>query len=339
MIAVAGVGQIGLRHLDMLVQAGLAIHSVIDPDPGAAEVAARLGVPWHETLADALAARPEGVILATPNPLHVEGALACIAAGVPVLVEKPLTTDLAGARAIVEAGEAAGVPVLTGHHRRHMPVIAAAKARIEAGALGRIVAVHGMFWLCKPDSYFQTPWRRQKGAGPLYMNLIHDIDLMRHLVGEIATVRAVSANHVRGHEIEDAAAVLATFANGAVGTFTVSDAVVAPWSWELTAGDNEAYPPTAENAYFIGGTQGSLALPGGAEWSDQGRRDWFAPIARTTLLRGGADPLLAQVRNFAAVIRGTAPPVVTGREGMRSLAALLAVRRAIETGNTEVPEA
>jgi predicted dehydrogenase len=87
MIAVAGAGQIGLRHLDMLVQAGLAVHSVIDPDPGAEAVAGRYGVPWHKSLAKGLAGRPEGVILATPNPLHVEGALACIAARVPVLVE------------------------------------------------------------------------------------------------------------------------------------------------------------------------------------------------------------------------------------------------------------
>ena len=146
-----------------------------------------------------------------------------------------------------------------------MPVVAAARSRIAAGALGRIVAVHGMFWLAKPDSYFETPWRRQPGAGPLYMNLIHDIDLMRHLVGEIATVRAVAANHVRGHPVEDAAAVLVTFENGALGTFSVSDAVVAPWSWELTAGDNPAYPPTAETAYWIGGTEASLALPQGEE--------------------------------------------------------------------------
>ena len=338
MIAVAGAGQIGRRHLQVLRLAGLAVHSVTDPDPAAEAIAAEHGVPWHRTLAEALAGRPAGVILATPNPLHVNGALACIAAGVPVLVEKPIATDLAGARAIVEAGEAAGVPVLTGHHRRHMPVVAAARSRIAAGALGRIVAVHGMFWLAKPDSYFETPWRRQPGAGPLYMNLIHDIDLMRHLVGEIATVRAVAANYVRGHPVEDAAAVLVTFENGALGTFSVSDAVVAPWSWELTAGDNPAYPPTAETAYWIGGTEASLALPQGEEWSDDGRRDWFSPIRRTTFLRGAADPLVAQALNFAAVIRGTATPVVTGREGLRSLAALLAVKRAIATGNLEVPE-
>ena len=338
MIAVAGAGMIGRRHLAALRIAGVPIHSVIDPAPEAAAVAAEFGVPHHATLAAGLAAAPRGVYLATPNHLHVDGALACIAAGVPVLVEKPIATDLAGARAIVAAGETANVPVLTGHHRRHMPVIAAARERIDSGALGRIVAVHGMFWLAKPDSYFETPWRRQPGAGPIFMNLIHDIDLLRHLVGEIASVRAVTSNLARGHQIEDAAAVLISFDNGALGSFSVSDAVVAPWSWELTAHDNPAYPPTSENAYWIGGTHGSIALPQGEEWSDGGARDWWQPIGRTTLVRGNADPLVAQAMNFAAVIRGTARPVVTGREGMTSLAALMAVRRAAETGNIEVPE-
>jgi predicted dehydrogenase len=275
------------------------------------------------------------VILATPNGMHVEGALACIAAGIPVLVEKPLATDAAGARAIVEAGARAGVPVLTGHHRRHMPVVAEARRQIASGRLGQLVAVHGMFWLAKPDSYFETPWRRSKGAGPIQMNLIHDLDMLRWLAGDIATVRAVATNRTRGHEIEDAAAVLMTFASGALGTFSVSDAIVSPWSWELTAGDNPAYPPTPENAYWFGGTLGALALPRGEVWSDGGRRDWFTPIARETFLRGAADPLVAQAANFAAVIRGSAQPVCSGADGLAAVTALEAVRRAIDSGNSE----
>ncbi len=330
-IAVAGAGLIGTRHLAALRVAGIGIHSVIDPAPGAAAVAAEHDVPHFGTLAAGLDAGPDGLILATPNNLHREGAVAAIAAGVPVLVEKPIATTLEDAAAIVEVGEAAGVPVLTGHHRRHLPVMQVARERILSGAIGKPVAAHAMFWIAKPDGYFDTPWRREKGAGPLLMNAIHDLDMLRFLLGEVETVRAVATNRVRGHAVEDAAAAVLTFANGALGTLQCSDAVVAPWSYECTAHDNPAYPPTDENALWIGGTLGSIALPRGAIWHDDGRRDWWAPLETTRLLRAIEDPLVAQVRNLEAVIRGDAEPVCSGREGMLSLAVLEAVKRACET--------
>lgn len=337
-IAVAGAGLIGTRHLAALRMAGLAIHSVIDPDEEARDLATTYGVPHYTALAEALDAGPAGVVLATPNTHHREGALACIASGVPVLVEKPIATDLADARAIVDAGESAGVAVLTGHHRRHLAIASIARERIERGALGRIVAAHSMFWISKPDSYFETPWRRSEGAGPTFMNLIHDIDLLRYLIGDVDSVQAVQSNAVRGHPIEDACAALLTFSNGAICTLQASDAVVAPWSFELTARDNPAYPPTSENAMWIGGTHGSLALPQGEEWSDGGRRDWWEPISRTTVLRGAVDPLVAQMRNFAAVIAGEEAPVCSGRDGMESLAVLLAIRASAATGARTAPE-
>lgn len=337
-IAVAGAGLIGKRHLASLRTAAIPIHSVIDPDPAAAAIAAEFGVPHHKNLTDGLEGKPAGVVIATPNTLHLEGAMACIAARTPVLVEKPITTELADAIRIVEAGEAANVPVLTGQHRRHLPVVRAAKERIDAGALGTLVAAHAMFWISKPDGYFETPWRRSKGAGPILMNAIHDLDLLRYLLGEVENVRAVQTNRIRGHEIEDACAALITFESGLICTLQISDAIVSPWSFELTGHDNPAYPPTDQNALFIGGTHGSLALPRGEEWSDGGKRDWWQPIARTTLLRGGDDPLVAQLENFAAVIRGEEAPVCTGREGMKSLAALIALRDAAQSGNTEAPE-
>ena len=87
--------------------------------------------------------QPDGVILATPNRLHVDGGLECVAAGVPVIVEKPIGDTVEGATRLVEAGEAAGVPVLTGHHRNYTPIMATAREIVRSGALGTIVAVTG----------------------------------------------------------------------------------------------------------------------------------------------------------------------------------------------------
>ncbi|WP_345946838.1 hypothetical protein [Bradyrhizobium sp. 197] len=55
------------------------------------------------------------------------------------------------------------MPLLTGHHHRHNPRIQRAKAEIDSGRLRQIVSVQGMFWLIKPDDYFDVAWRREKG--------------------------------------------------------------------------------------------------------------------------------------------------------------------------------
>ena len=148
-VVVAGVGLIGRRHVEAIRRAGgVTLAALIDPDAAVGHLA---DVPWFPSLESLPAGVADGVILATPNGMHVDGGLVCIDKGLPVLVEKPLATDVAGARRLVEAGEAAGIKVLTGHHRRHNPLIAAAKTMINSGEIGRVVSVQSMFWLRKPD--------------------------------------------------------------------------------------------------------------------------------------------------------------------------------------------
>tara|TARA_R110002020_G_scaffold37828_2_gene113971 strand:+ start:1613 stop:2644 length:1032 start_codon:yes stop_codon:yes gene_type:complete len=332
-LAIAGAGLIGRRHAEALAASQFAMmHSIADPSDAGRAYAEDIGAPWHASLAEALQGRPDGVILATPNQLHVDQALECVAAGVPALIEKPLATDLAEARGLVAAGERAGVPLLVGHHRRHNPLVAAARRQIAEGALGTIVAAHGMFWVMKPDDYFDTAWRREPGAGPVFLNLIHDIDLLRHLIGEIVWVQAVASSAVRGNQVEDTAAMLFRFANGALGTFSLSDTIVSPWSWELTAAENPAYPPAGQSCYVIGGTHGSMQLPDLRIWTHPGERSWWAPISATTHPVDREDPLVAQIAQFARVIRGDEAPLVPASEGLRTLEVIDAMQRSALTG-------
>ena len=326
-ILLAGAGLVGRRHVGALAAAsGVSLAAIADTDPAAEGFAASCAVPRHASLAAALeAGGVDGVILATPNRLHRPGALEAIAAGVPVLVEKPLASSVAEGEAIVAAAERAGVGLATGHHRRHNPLIAAARSRVDDGAMGRIVAAHAFAWLRKPDDYFDVPWRREPGAGPVLVNLIHDIDLLHHLVGPITEVSAVTANVARGHAVEDTAVAALRFENGALGTLTVSDAIVAPWSWELTARENPAYPPTDQPAMMIAGTRGSLSVPDMALWSQAKGEGWWDPIhvIRSPLPHG--DPLVRQAEQFAAVIRGEEPPLASGRDGLAALRVVEAI--------------
>lgn len=330
-IAVAGAGLIGKKHIE-LVSKLAEIAAIVDPAPAAESVAQSYGAPWFPDMNQYLDhARPDGVIVATPNQLHVEHGLACIEAGIPILIEKPIADNAAGAETLVSASEAAGVPILVGHHRRHNPLITAAREAIEGGKLGKIVSIHAQFWLYKPDDYFDVDWRKKEGAGPVFINLIHDVDLLRHLCGEVVSVQAIDSRRVRGHDVEDTAVILLEFDNGALGTVTVSDTIVAPWSWELASGENPAYPHTETSCYTIGGSKGSLSIPDLTLWFHPGRRSWWEPIERTALPYESQDPLPLQLQHFVDVIQNGAKPLVSGREGLQTLRVVEAIRRAAAT--------
>jgi predicted dehydrogenase len=336
-VAVVGAGLVGRRHAQALMAAGsgIRLHSIVDPAGPAREIAVDMGVPWFPTLSAMIAAgKPDGVILATPNDLHVDQGLTCVAEGIAALVEKPFSTNVASGERLVGAADAAGVTLLTGHHRRHNPLVGRAKAEIEAGAIGDIVSVGVLAWLYKPPDYFDVAWRREPGGGPVFINLIHDIDLLQFLCGRVRSVHAFDSSAVRANAVEDTAVIILAFESGALGTINVSDTIVAPWSWELTARDNPAYPATDELCYVIGGTHGSLELPGLRLWRNRNKRSWSEPVDMTRLVSGFDDPFILQVRQFAAVIRGREKPLVSGRDGLDALRVVEAVKRSAAEGHT-----
>ncbi|WP_223425702.1 Gfo/Idh/MocA family protein [Tateyamaria pelophila] len=326
-IGVAGAGLIGKRHIDAIARTpGVELGGVLDPGLQGAE-----SLPMVTDLA-ALAACSDGVILAVPNALHAPMAIELLEANCPVLVEKPLAGTAAEGAKIVATAERTNVPLLVGHHRRHNPLIAKAKEIIERGDLGQITAVHGHCWLPKPDSYYDTEWRQSSGAGPLFINLIHDVDVLMYLCGPITRVQAFESNAIRGAEAEEVSVAILRFASGALGTVNLSDVSLGPWSWELTAGENPAYPATDQSSYVIGGRKGSLALPNLTLWNQSDGPDWWAPISATRMPLEAANPLEAQIAHFADVIRGAATPLVSGADGLRAVQVVEAIKQAAQTG-------
>ena len=133
-IAVMGAGLIGKRHIEhILARPEAELAAIVDPTHAARDLAASLNTPWYASFSEMRANDlPDGVIVATPNQMHVANGMDCIVCGLPVLVEKPLADDLVAAEVLVDAAEREGVPLLTGHHRRHNPLIQKAKAEIDA---------------------------------------------------------------------------------------------------------------------------------------------------------------------------------------------------------------
>lgn len=344
-LAVAGGGVIGRRHIELIEQnPRTRLVALVDPAPAAVAMAAGLGVPHFESLAAMFeqgAGPAHGVVLATPNGQHVTGALECLRHATPALIEKPLADNMAAAQRLLAAMKDNSVPMLVGHHRRHSTVLAEARRVIASGALGRIVSVNGTALFCKPDSYFEAaPWRSHLGAGPLLINLVHEIDNLRFLCGEIVAVQAMASNAVRGFEVEDTAAITLRFASGALGSFSLSDSAAAPRSWEQTSGEDAAYARYADqDCCFVAGTLGSLALPTLRRWQVQGLRSWNGPMRCDTLTAAAADPLARQLDHFCDVIERRCAPLVSVDDAARSLSVTLAVMQAVRSACTVQPDA
>lgn len=338
-IAVAGAGLIGLRHIEETQKSRSArLSAIVDPSPKAAEAARTEGVPLYGTLNELLARdRPDGIVLATPNQLHAEQAVQCIAAGIPVLVEKPVAHSLAEGERLVAAAERAQAKLLVGHHRRHSPILHTAVEAVRSGVLGPIVAVMGSAVFHKPEGYYDGPnaWRREPGGGPILINMIHEVGNLRAMIGEIVAVQAFTSNATRRFAVEDTVAIALRFENGALGTFMLSDTAASPKSWEQTSQENNAYPTyPEEDAYVVMGANGSLGVPTmRVKYYDRKEdRSWFKPFREKIIPLERADPLALQIEHFAAVIRGEAQPLVSGRDGLQNLRVTDAIVEAAKTG-------
>jgi predicted dehydrogenase len=333
-IAIIGAGTIGRTHIEAAMKnPAVELVGVAEPyEAGKAWVQAHQ-IPWFANHGDLLdKAKPDGVIIATPNDAHANIAVDCLNSGAAVVVEKPIADTLANARSIYEVAQAKGLPALVGHHRRHNPIMRQAKSIMDSGVLGQPVSVTAMCTWYKDDDYFKAAWRRQSGGGPVLINLIHDIDLMRFLYGDIASLQAMTSNAIRGHEVEDTAVVMMRFANGALGTVTVSDTTVSPWNYDLSARETDRFPQQDINSHFFSGTHGSLTLPKLEVWSYKDQRHWEKPISVTRTDPMRYSPYEAQLNNFLAVIAGKEKPVCSALDGLRALEAALAVRESAANG-------
>ena len=339
-LAIAGAGYIGQAHLQVVRQsADCVLSAIVDPAPAAADIAAKAGVAHFGTLAEMLSHdKPDAVILATPNRLHLEHALLCIDAGLAVLLEKPIAATVAEALTVVQAVERSGARLLVGHHRAHSPIMAKAREVVASGVLGRLVAVTGSATFYKPEHYFSdAPWRREPGAGPILLNMIHEVHNLRMLCGEITAVQAIASHATREFPVEDTVSINLQFANGALGSFMLSDTAASARSWEQTSQENKAYASyDDEDCYVISGSNGSLAIPTMRlkTYPRPQDRSWWKPFDTGVVALVRDDPLKHQLAHFCALARGAAEPRVSARDALTNLRITEAIVAAAASGAT-----
>jgi predicted dehydrogenase len=333
-IAVVGVGLMGKTHIKYINSSlDAKLDCLVAPNSKENYEAAKCaGVPIYHSITDCIAERKiDGIILATPNQVHASHAEICINNNIPVLIEKPITSSLIEGKNLLDKIELTNAKVLIGHHRAHNPLIDTASLLINSGKLGKLISIMGSAQFYKPDNYFvEGPWRAEIGGGPIFINLIHEIDTLRRLMGEISQVQAFLSNGYRKFDVEDTAVINFVFKNGALGTFMLSDASATPKSWEQTTQENPRFPYYKnEDCYLISGTRGSLGVPTMRlrYYSEGAPSSWWSPFEEELILCQRKDPLELQLKHFVDIIKLNINPKVTAYDGFMNLLIADAIKK------------
>ncbi len=221
---IAGLGSIGRRHFRNLKALGqneimlYRTHQASLPDTDLD------GYPTFTSLEEALAEKPDGVIIANPTAKHLEVALPAAEAGAALLIEKPVSTSLLGIREVQNALAASGKPAMVGYHFRYHPVLRQIKEIIVSEKLGKPLKAHahwGEFlpgWHPWEDYRFSYAARADLGGGVL-STLSHPIDYLRWLMGEVKSLSASLSNiSPLELDVEDNVEMILNFHSGSLGT-------------------------------------------------------------------------------------------------------------------------
>jgi len=228
-IGVVGAGRMGAAHVETLARwvPGAEVVAVYDLDLDLAKsVAGAVGAVAASSAESLIADESvEAVLVAAPDPLHEELALACLAAGKPTLLEKPLATSVEGARRVVDAEVAAGRRLLQlGFMRRFDPAYVALRAAVLGGEVGRPRAVH-----CLHRNAEAHPTATSEGV--LVNSAVHEFDCVPWLLDERVDAVTVFAPRVPTGALQDVQVVVLETTGGVV--VTVEVAVNARYGYDI----------------------------------------------------------------------------------------------------------
>jgi predicted dehydrogenase len=318
-IGVVGLGFMGRRYARFIAGIeGARLAGVCDIEAGLAdEVAAEYGCAvYGDPAALAAAVDVAGVAVCTPEDRHVDPVLAAVAAGKPVLVEKPVAHTLAAAYRIEAAAARAGVPVLVGHLLRFEPRWLAARRRLETRAIGGVVSIATR----RVGNLLDQEVLRGRTSIPLYYG-VHDLDVMRWFAGaeaiRVYAERRSGALRAAGYDVDDLYCAVLTFANGVLGA--------AELGWHVPANAIAA----RTSGVTITGTEGFIRIEQGETGFESWTDDGLERALDTTFwleaydVPGGA--LGLELRHFVDLIRGRRPPAIALADAIEALRLSLAM--------------
>ncbi len=321
-LGLVGCGRISQAYVEAIAQLDdVELAAVMDTRPEAARATAEAnGATAFDALDKFAGAGIDAAIICSPPAHHRAAATTLLANGVHVLCEKPFATTTEDAQAMVETANFAKRTLMMASKFRYADDVIRAKSMIASGMLGRVLFYDNCF---SGIVNMRERWNSNpavSGGGVLIDNGTHSVDIVRYLLGPIASVFAFEGNRVAGLPVEDTVTLSFRTADRVMGTIRLS------WSVQV---DTATY-------IDVTGTEGALRVGWkGSDYKRSGNAQWMA-------FGNGYDKIAAfrnQVENFVRACRGTEPPRITKEEGLSSVAVVEAAYRSLETGEwVEVQE-
>ena len=328
---VVGLGSIGRRHIHNLKRiyptAKISVWRRKQTTEDLGDVAPLVDQ-VVTSIDDALASQPDAALVTNPASLHVETSLALAQNGVHLFVEKPISNTIDGVDTLLELCRERDLVLMVGYNFRFYKPLQAMRQALTEGRIGRVLSLRTEVGQYLPDwrpgsDYRGTVSAQRELGGGVVLELSHELDYVRWLVGEVETVSA-QIGHLSDLEIdvEDTAEITLRFANGAIGNVHMN-----------------MIQRSATRTCRIIGTEGMLAwdfmsnnvgilVNGTSSWSDLHPREH---IDRN-------DMYVAELRHFLECVKGDETPIVSGDDGRRVLDIALATRRSSEEGRVvELP--
>jgi myo-inositol 2-dehydrogenase / D-chiro-inositol 1-dehydrogenase len=214
-LGLAGAGRMGRTHLRALNGSDLVtVAAIAEPSAPSREAVAGLGVPVHGSVA-ALVDREalDGVLICAPTDAHAEVIAEVVAAGLPVLCEKPCGVSPEQAAAAAGIAAAAGVPLQVAYWRRYVPQLRELRERILRGELGFVHLICCYQWDASPP-----PAAFRVRSGGIFVDMgVHEFDQLRWLSGqEIGPLHVAAAGADPSGDV-DSAELIAQLSGGSVG--------------------------------------------------------------------------------------------------------------------------
>jgi predicted dehydrogenase len=306
---VVGTGSIGQRHCRNLVALGQEVLAWDLDERRRALTAEIAGVAVMPTQHDAFAARPDAVVVCTPPAHHVAVARRAIDAGAHAFVEKPIAHESGAVPALIAEAARCGVRLAVGFNLRLVPSLARVRALLDAKRIGRVLSVRAEFGAYLPD------WRPGRDyrdgyavsaalGGGILLDAIHELDYLGWLFGDAEEIVA-AAEHVSdlAGDTEDLAEITIRFASGVLAQVHL-DYV------------QRAYRRTLH----VIGTDGVVAWDYPAHTVTVHEADGGPHVEDHRATDGEPnDMYVEEMRHFIRCVEGSEPPLVDGREGLRSL--------------------
>jgi len=275
----------------------------------------RYGLAYYEDAGKLLAADVDAVVICSENVRHAPLTIQSARAGKHVLCEKPLGISEVQMREMIEACRANGVQLMTAFPCRYLASVIEAKAAVDRGDIGRIVAVKGTNRGTMPGGWFVD--RGLSGGGAVLDHTVHVMDLMNwFLNSEPEEVFAYAATLFHREPIDDAGMVHVKFRNGVI-------AVLDP-SWSRPA----AFPTWGDVTLELIGTKGALFVDAFAQKNEIYNNERMKPS--WSYWGDSMDDRLIEA--FVLALREGRSVPITGEDGFRSARVALAAYASAQQG-------